>query len=474
VLGRTVNALRPYALAAAAAGVRISGPDELFDAAGAQETLEAYFTVLSVPGHATEADVRVILRRPSRGLGQDAAERICRGLAAGDSLPEAIERPAVNASEQWRVVKAAEGVSVLVAIEDAAALIGRLRADGLDQHFVDAARASARPDRDDLTVLDDAQREAAGKTVAQYAAILSGRRLALRKARDDRNGIELTTVHRAKGRQWPRVVVVACDEDVLPHRNALQEPEELGEGVEAERRIAYVAFTRATTELSILYTSERPSRFPHEAGLIAAPPKLAAPAAPTSRAGFWPRKVPSSADALVQRAHEVGLHHALTVVADRQAALEFAAVALRHDLAGPATRSEQLTVRQFLKAISGLSRSERQRVQRAVPGLDSGQLVAKLPPATRDALAATLRVVARRSRCFSGRRCRWDRARARRSLRRGHASAAGTGSRRAARCGRTRTVSRCPSPGGTRSARPWTPSIPVRSRGARAPAVRRS
>ena len=53
-------------------------------------------------------------------------------------------------------------------------------------------------------------------------------------------------------------------------------------------------------------------------------------------------------------------------------------------------------MRQFLKAISGLSRSERQRVLRAVPGLDSGQLVAKLPPATRDALAATLRVVARR------------------------------------------------------------------------------
>ena len=97
----------------------------------------------------------------------------------------------------------------------------------------------------------------------------------------------------------------------------------------------------------------------------------------------------------MQRAHEVGLHHALTVIADRQTALEFAAVALKRELAGPATRSEQLTVRQFLKAVSGLGRSERQRVQRAVPGLDSGQLVAKLSPTTRDALAATLRVVAR-------------------------------------------------------------------------------
>ena len=110
VLGRTVNSLRPYALAAAAAGVRISGPDELFDAAGAQETLEAYFAVLSDPQRASESDVRVILRRPSRGLGQDAAERICRALSAGASLPAAIERLPVSAGEQWRVVKAARGL----------------------------------------------------------------------------------------------------------------------------------------------------------------------------------------------------------------------------------------------------------------------------------------------------------------------------------------------------------------------------
>ena len=177
-------------------------------------------------------------------------------------------------------------------------------------------------------------------------------------------------------------------------------PKTSGEGVEAERRIAYVAFTRATEELSILYTAERPSRFLHEAGLIAAPPKPAAPAAPPSRAGFWQPNAPSTervaVDALIQRAHEVGLHHALTVVADRQTALEFAAVALKRNVAGPATRSEQLTVRQFLKAIAGLSRAERQRAQRAVPGLDPGQLVARLPPAIRNALAATLRVLSRR------------------------------------------------------------------------------
>jgi hypothetical protein len=260
------------------------------------------------------------------------------------------------------VVKAADAFSALAAIRSAAALIARLRADGLDQHFTEVARASARPDRDDLTVLADAEREAAGKTVPEYAARLAARRLSLRKARDDRDGIELTTVHRAKGRQWPRVVVVACDEDVLPHRNALQEA---GEGVEAERRVAYVAFTRATEELSILSTEERPSRFLHEAGLLEPPPTPE----PPPRAGPWQREE-----------------------LDR-AALEFAATALKQDL----PETEDLTVRHFLASIARLGEAELRRVHRAVPGLDPEQHVERLSPSARRALAATLRVLARRS-----------------------------------------------------------------------------
>ena len=392
VLGRTVNALRPYALAAAAAGVRITGPDELFDAAGAQETLEAYFAVLSDPVHASEADVRVILRRPSRGLGQDAAERIYRALAAGASLAEAVERLPVAASDQWRVVRAAEAFAALAGFADAEALIARLGRDGLDQHFAEVARASARPDRDDRTVLDDAQREAAGLSVADYAATLDDRRLALRKARDDRGGIELTTVHRAKGRQWPRVVVVACDEGILPHRNALDEAIP-GEGVEAERRIAYVAFTRAIEELLDPLHPRAAEPLPHEAGLIAAPAPPREDVAPRLP-DLAPRREPVDArtmEALAERAHEVGLHHALSEIADRPTALEFAAVALKRELAAP-----ELTVQQFLKATGALNQAERQRVLRVVPSLRSDQRIAELPATTRQALAATLRVLARR------------------------------------------------------------------------------
>ncbi len=246
------------------------------------------------------------------------------------------------------------------------------------------ARASARPDRDDRKVLDEAQQEAAGQSVAEYAAVLDSRKLSLRRARDDRRGIELTTVHRAKGRQWARVVVVACDEGVLPHRNALQAtPREqaAGEGVEAERRIAYVAFTRATEELSILHTEGRHSRFLHEAGLVSEPALVASkPSAepPPSRAGFRepPRLPPIGAGG--------------GEMTPRREALELAAKTLKDDVGADGT------VREFIGAIGALTDKERERLLRAVPGLGPDQRLAELPAKTRRSLAATLRVVARR------------------------------------------------------------------------------
>ncbi|MDA0182849.1 ATP-dependent helicase [Solirubrobacter phytolaccae] len=381
VLGRTINALRPFALAAADAGVRIAGPEELFESAGAQETLEAYFAVLAAPRAATEVDVRVILRRPSRGFGLDAAARVVGALARGVSLPAAVEQ---LPDEGWKVTRAAEQLAALVTRRDAAAVIRQLRADGLDRYFDEVARASARPDRDDRKVLDEAEEEARGQSVADYAAVLDSRRLSLRRARDERGGIELTTVHRAKGRQWPRVVVVACDEGVLPHRNALNAPPDLvaaGEGVEAERRIAYVAFTRATEELSILHTEGRHSRFLHDAGIVSEPATIAAatkpkPEAPPSRAGFWePPPLPA-----------VGK----PASTDDGKAIELAAAALKD---GTATDG---TVGEFLSAIDVLTDKQRDRLLRAVPGLGPDQDLTALPAKTRRSLAATLRVLARR------------------------------------------------------------------------------
>jgi superfamily I DNA/RNA helicase len=60
-----------------------------------------------------------------------------------------------------------------------------------------------------------------------------------------KNAVQLMTVHRAKGLEWPVVYLAGCDRGLMPHR--------LGES-EEERRIAYVAFTRARDQLVVLTT----------------------------------------------------------------------------------------------------------------------------------------------------------------------------------------------------------------------------
>ena len=350
VLARTVNALRPYALEAAAAGLRLAGPEELFESSGAIETLQAYFAVFTDPSHAREQHVRIILRRPTRGsLGPDAAQRICAGVHRGLELPAAVEALPTPADARWRVTRAAETLAALASITDAAAFIGRLRQDGLDHHFEQAHAASARPDRDDLRALAEAEEEAKGQSVPQYAALLAERQQRLHAARDETHGLELTTVHRAKGRQWPRVVLVRADENTLPHANALDAsaPErEAGEGLEAERRVAYVAFTRAQSELSILHTTGRHSRFLYEAGLVTEPARVASREQERGAAGFWDDVTKTPIDAskpqaqsvstreYLQRAQELGLHHVLSTIADRAIALDVATLAVAAGASG--------------------------------------------------------------------------------------------------------------------------------------------
>ncbi|MCB1185126.1 ATP-dependent helicase, partial [bacterium] len=73
--------------------------------------------------------------------------------------------------------------------------------------------------------------------------------------------VELATIHAAKGREWERVIIYAADEGQTPHRTALGEEG----GLEDERRLFYVALTRAKRRLEIVCTRGRESRFLGEA-----------------------------------------------------------------------------------------------------------------------------------------------------------------------------------------------------------------
>ena len=79
--------------------------------------------------------------------------------------------------------------------------------------------------------------------------------------------VELVTVHAAKGREWQTVVVLGMEEDRFPNHRALVDAREPERAVEEERRLAYVALTRATRTLVVAYDPRRPSRFLGEMGV---------------------------------------------------------------------------------------------------------------------------------------------------------------------------------------------------------------
>ena len=79
--------------------------------------------------------------------------------------------------------------------------------------------------------------------------------------------IELVTVHGAKGREWQTVVVLGMEEDRFPNRRSLVDADDPSRAVEEERRLAYVALTRATRRLILAYDPTRPSRFMAEMGI---------------------------------------------------------------------------------------------------------------------------------------------------------------------------------------------------------------
>ena len=71
---------------------------------------------------------------------------------------------------------------------------------------------------------------------------------------DDDNVITLMTLHSAKGLEFPVVFITGMEEGIFPHQNAFLEGDS---GIEEERRLCYVGFTRAKERLYLTNAKKR-------------------------------------------------------------------------------------------------------------------------------------------------------------------------------------------------------------------------
>ncbi len=70
---------------------------------------------------------------------------------------------------------------------------------------------------------------------------------------DDKNKVSMMTIHAAKGLEFPYVYIVGLEENLFPSQMALNSREEL----EEERRLFYVALTRAEKQVTITHAETR-------------------------------------------------------------------------------------------------------------------------------------------------------------------------------------------------------------------------
>ncbi len=271
VLARTTNTLRPLALACADLGVSIDGNPRLFEPTGARLALQQHLHLALNPEEATPKLVARVCQTPARSLNRGSERTVAQRLCEGKRFDVAFERVPAPGRGRGFLLAPGELFTLLSDCETAVEAVTLLRHEGgFDEWFEESDDMSGL-DQFEAEVLERAEQDAAGLTPREFLEDLEFQAEKLRAIRDKDNGIEFLTIHGAKGRQWPHVIVIGCDEGTMPHARALKvepEKEARGEGIEGERRLAYVAFTRAEQRLDLHYDRDRPSPFIADAQLL--------------------------------------------------------------------------------------------------------------------------------------------------------------------------------------------------------------
>ena len=305
LLARTGYATQPMQMALARAGIphRVLGSLGLYERAEVKDAL-AYLTLLVNPvdGQAFSRAVQ----SPRRGVGPATIASIvtrAREKHEGDVLGACLQATTIgeirNRAVRERLVRFGTGLARIGEEMRAGRSLGHvvlatvMVEGGLVENFElvrdTSSKASVR--RDAERVLEDLRSlcRAAQSFEAQHGAPASlrdflehavGLHAEELSPGEDRR-VTVSTIHRAKGVEAEFVILLGCEEQLLPSWQSLASPD--AEALAEERRLFYVAATRAKDRLLITHAAERgqrptggPSRFLAEAGLTGVAGALAA------------------------------------------------------------------------------------------------------------------------------------------------------------------------------------------------------
>jgi len=215
----------------------LRGPDAIDELAAA------------LPGWAAQAGRLAVLTRTRAELAPLALALLRGDVPHTTSIPTPLEAESVHAL--LGDLGADPSAAPLPALLAARARRGWRRGDEND-----------RIGEDDHAALDAAIGWAVGhRRTDSYLAAFADAKARLASLRVPDAAIELATVHGAKGREWPTVVVLGMEVDRFPNRRAVVEAIDPVRAVEEERRLAYVAVTRCRRNLVLAYDPDRASPF---------------------------------------------------------------------------------------------------------------------------------------------------------------------------------------------------------------------
>jgi DNA helicase-2/ATP-dependent DNA helicase PcrA len=229
----------------------------------------AYLRLLANPDD--DGALLRVVNFPARGIGARSVEALQDAAAAGGtSLWQAVPRVAGKAGTTvGAFVKLIEtlragtrGLPLPEVVEhmlQASGLLEHYKAerDGADrvenlEELVNAAAAFTQEEGNAAAEAADAAQAPAPDPLGQFlahAALESGEN----QAAEGADAIQLMTVHSAKGLEFHAVFITGLEEGLFPHEQSVTEQD----GLEEERRLMYVAITRARTRLYLSFAQTR-------------------------------------------------------------------------------------------------------------------------------------------------------------------------------------------------------------------------